>query len=86
MAKKSNKRRGARKSTRRGLSSVTCSRVKGKTVCKPTLSGVKRRKTSKGKRRGGLAGAKRKTVKGNLRGLGEVTCQRGQYGYNCRKV
>lgn len=85
MAKKSNKRRGARKSTRRGLSSVTCSRVKGKTVCRPTLSGVKR-KSSKGKRRGGLAGAKRKTVKGNLRGLGEVTCQRGQYGYHCRKV
>lgn len=89
MAKKSTKRRSlkgrkSRKSPRRGMGSVTCSRVAGKTVCRPTLSGVKR-KSSKGKRKGGLAGKARR-VKGSLKGLGSVTCARTAYGYNCKKA
>ena len=58
MAKKSTKRRSAKrgKSTRRGMGSVTCSRVSGKTVCRPTLSGGKRKSSRKGKRKGGLSG------------------------------
>ncbi len=86
MAKKSTKRRSAKrgKSTRRGMGSVTCSRVSGKTVCRPTLSGGKRKSSRKGKRKGGLSGGKR--VKGSLKGLGAVTCARTAYGYSCKKA
>lgn len=89
MAKKTKRRslkgrKTSRKAPRRAMGSVTCSRVGGKTVCKPSFAGLGGRKRKSSKRKGGLAGGKR--VKGTLKGLGSVTCARTNYGYSCRKA